>query len=794
MNDINTKYSRSDQRYHKSSLAGKIALLVIVFSAIGVAITGMGAYLSARRVLTTALAQENLTQALHSLGLSVGLVALAIVIISVPVAIILGRILTKPVIRLNEAFARMNDGEIEFDDQLFNDFKIRSEDEIGQMMTSLTMMIESRRQSVEAVEAIAKGDLTVEIKPSSQQDRMAYALIDMVGQLNLLYKEIEKAGYEVAFFGHFDYKGDPDILAGSYQDFVSGINQIMDGLIQPLRNASRYINQIGAGEIPEKITETYNGDFNILKDSINACIDGLGALVAGNEVLDHIDRNDFSRKIAGNYSGLYGSISESINRAVDQFNQIIMVVDAIAQGEFTYLDELKATGKLSEADTLTPSLIEMIETIQRLVEETRKMTQSAVAGDLSKRGDPNRFKGGYAKVINGFNLTLDAVIAPINEASEVMTALSKGNLQAGMTGDYAGEHAAIKTALNKTTQFLKRVVGEITMILINMQKGDLNHEITAYYHGDFFEIKKVLNDITTQLSSTLSEINVAAEQVENGAQQISSGGQALSQGATEQASAIEELTASIEEVAEETKKNAISANQARELTIGVQENAQIGNSQMKKMMSAMDEINTSSKNISKIIKVIDDIAFQTNILALNAAVEAARAGQHGRGFAVVAEEVRTLAARSAEAAKETTGLIEGSINRVEQGNVIADETAASLQTILEKIEEVTGIVSEIAKGSNEQASAIAEITQGIEQVSQVVQTNSATAEQSAAASEELSGQAEMLKHMIGAFKLKDLQEIGIESGKVEGGPMHQNLEQQQRVPEIILDEAETDKC
>ena len=417
-------------------------------------------------------------------------------------------------------------------------------------------------------------------------------------------------------------------------------------------------------------------------------------------------------------------------------------------------DELVNIGKRSDEDEFIPSLIQMIENIHSLVNEADEMTKLAVEGDLDHRGDPSRFRGEYAKVISGFNQTLDAVIEPIQATSAALNELAKGNLNFTMDGEFKGQHGQIQDDMNRTIDFLKKYVGEITATLQQIGEGDLSQEIKTYYHGDFVAIKLAINGITTRLSEVMKEIDDAAGQVEAGAIQISDGGQALSQGTTEQASAIQQLTASIEEVAAETKRNAQNANEANERAIEVRTNAEVGNSQMKKMVTAMVEINDSSNNISKIIKVIDDIAFQTNILALNAAVEAARAGQHGKGFAVVAEEVRSLAARSADAAKETTNLIEGSINKVQEGTQIADATAAALDEIVVGIQKVTDLIGNIAIASNEQASAIAQIDIGVDQVAQVISQNSATAEESAAASEELSSQAEMLKQMIAQFELR----------------------------------------
>ena len=361
-----------------------------------------------------------------------------------------------------------------------------------------------------------------------------------------------------------------------------------------------------------------------------------------------------------------------------------------------------------------------------------------------------------------------------------------------MVGSYQGDYAIIKADMNQTISFLKRYVEEITAILEEIGQGNLDQHISADYLGDFQAIKKALNQITANLSATMIEINIAAGQVESGSQQISDGGQALSQGTTEQASAIEQLTASIDEVASETKKNAVNANQANQRAIEVRSSAQYGNQQMQKMVAAMADINEASHSISKVIKVIDDIAFQTNILALNAAVEAARAGQHGKGFAVVAEEVRSLAGRSAAAAKETTGLIEGSINKVEVGAKIADQTEASLIEILQEIKKVADLVGNIARASNDQATEIAQITSGIEQVSTVVQTNSATAEESAAASQELSGQAEVLKQMVDAFKIKDIKKQAA-NPQPKPAPLTPAASSAPAPPRINLDDRDDDK-
>lgn len=306
--------------------------------------------------------------------------------------------------------------------------------------------------------------------------------------------------------------------------------------------------------------------------------------------------------------------------------------------------------------------------------------------------------------------------------------------------------------------FLSRIISNpVGMMLKTAEKiaeGDLDVEINYEGKDELGQLARAFKRMSDYLNDVMTNISISSDQVAVGATQVSSSSQALSQGATEQASSVEELTASIEQISAQTLQNAENAGRANEIALSSKADAVTGNDHMQGMLKAMDEINEASASISKIIKVIDDIAFQTNILALNAAVEAARAGQHGKGFAVVAEEVRNLAAKSANAAKETTALIEGSIKKSEGGTKIASETAVSLTKIVEGVSKAADLVGQIATASHEQSAGIAQINKAIQQVSEVIQTNSATSEESAAASEELSGQADMLKEQISRFKLK----------------------------------------
>lgn len=346
----------------------------------------------------------------------------------------------------------------------------------------------------------------------------------------------------------------------------------------------------------------------------------------------------------------------------------------------------------------------------------------------------------------------DPVIACANR----LKSLSEGDLHTEIDIiDRNDEIGLLIKSLRSTVKGLNVIINDISYHLGAIADSDFSKTIDNEYNGDFNSIVLSMKKISSYLNSMVRQVNESAEQVAAGSDQVSGGAQALSQGTTEQASSVEELSATLSEVSEQINNNADYANKANESSLESSKQVVLGNNYVKQMNEAMININNTSKEIAKIIKVIDDIAFQTNILALNAAVEAARAGAAGKGFAVVADEVRNLASKSAEAARSTTDLIENSMKAVENGAKISKQTEKALDLAVDKASIVANMIEEISKASSQQADAVSQVLVGIEQISAIVQSNSATAEESAAASEELSGQAQILKELVEGIKLKD---------------------------------------
>ncbi|MCL1882985.1 MAG: methyl-accepting chemotaxis protein [Defluviitaleaceae bacterium] len=544
------------------------------------------------------------------------------------------------------------------------------------------------------------------------------------------------------------------------KSILKPVDQLVDLVSNVTRgnvNFNRNID-IADDEIGQLTKDVYN-----LADVIRGIVYDLATMKN-----EFISEGNIDYKVDINkYQNSFREMIEGVHDIIDdQLNAIMLLLsslDSIKDGDFNA--EIK---DLPGKKMILPNTLRaVLANIKAVTVEIGNMIEAAVVkGDLDFKTDADGYNGDWQKIMLGLNDIAKAVNDPLKTIVLAMGEMKEGNFDldkidakirnAGYSSDakdYNGAFRLIINAFDETIVSTASYVNELGDVLSKIAGGDLGVRILREYVGSYNLIKGSVNEIQSTLHKTMSEISVASGQVLSGATQISTSATDLSSGTQQQASSIQELNASIDMINEQTKQNSENTHEANILSNKSTESAKEGNEAMQQMLEAMTKIKESSGNISKVIRVIQDIAFQTNLLALNAAVEAARAGEHGKGFAVVAEEVRNLAARSQEAATETTGMIEDSIKRVDTGSGIAETTARALDEIVSSANEVLQIINNISASSKEQAEAVGQVSIGLGQISNVVQNNSAVSEETAAAAEELNAQAELLQQLVSYFKL-----------------------------------------
>ena len=631
------------------------------------------------------------------------------------VGLVIGRSVEKALAALSKEASKLTSAAADGDLSVRGDEAVVPEEFrpiVTGMNATLDAIQEPVRVSCEYVQELAKGRnppaITAEYR--GEFARMRDAWNDLIGILERRQRDVETLT-RGAMAGDLGVRADPTKYSGNNAELISGVNDLLDLFGKPLAAAATHVDRLSRGDVPPPIAEAWPGELDQLRQNLNRCSTAVGALVADAKVLaDAAVEGKLSiRADAAKHEGDFRKIVQGVNDTLDAviapLRTAATCVDLIAKGE---IPPKIADPWRGDFQALQQNLNTCVDAVNALVADARALVKSAVEGKLSARAEASRHHGDFRKVIEGVNQTLDAVLTPVNEASQVLDKLARRDLTVRVRGEYRGDHAKIKDALNETA---------------------------------------------TSLHQALAQVAGSASQVSAAAGQIAASSQSVANGASQQASALEETGAQLESMASMTKRASESAQEANRLATGAREAAREGAASMEQMSGAMARIRASAEGTSQIIKDINEIAFQTNLLALNAAVEAARAGEAGRGFAVVAEEVRSLALRSKDAATRTEALIRESVKEAGEGESTAQGMNEKLGLIAGSISKVSDIVAEIASSAREQATGIDQLNAAVAQMDKVTQANAANSEESSSASTELSGQAQELADMVGAFRL-----------------------------------------
>jgi methyl-accepting chemotaxis protein len=595
------------------------------------------------------LAEEHANDA-RSLSLMLGGLAL---VLSIVLGFLIIRSITKPVGEVADAARKMAAGD-------FN-FKLEStaKDEVGDVVRAVA----SVQGAVQAMTADA--------------NMLAVAAVD----------------------GKLATRADASKHKGDFQKIVTGVNNTLDAVIGPLNVAANYVDRISKGDIPAKITDTYNGDFNVLKNNLNTCVEAVNKLVADANMLSaaavqgKLSTRADAAQHQGDFQKIVAGVNQTLDAVIGPLNVAANYVDRISKGDIP--DKITDTYN-GDFNLIKNNLNVCIDAVDKLVADAKALSAAAVAGKLETRADATQHQGDFRKIVEGVNATLDAVVSPIQDVQRVMGA---------------------------------------------MEQGDMTETIVKPYQGDFAVLKDAINNTISKLSETIAQIITAADALSNASGQVSATAQSLSQSSSEQAASVEETTASLEQMTASVAQNTENAKVTDNMATKAAKEAGEGGEAVGKTVDAM-------KSIADKIGIIDDIAYQTNLLALNAAIEAARAGEHGKGFAVVAAEVRKLAERSQVAAQEIGQLAGSSVKMAEQAGSLLKEMVPTIQ-------KTSDLVQEIASASQEQSSGVGQINNAMGQLNKATQQNASASEELAATAEELGGQAGQLQQLMEFFSVDE---------------------------------------
>ncbi len=525
-------------------------------------------------------------------------------------------------------------------------------------------------------------------------------------------------------------------------------------ITKPIKQLMRCADKVVNGDFSEKIAITQtNDEIDQLSNHIAQMVSIFEAII--NEVSKfnvEFSQGDIEARLnSEGFHGRYKDIIDSINNLVNIFGEdnttLIGYMKNIGEGIFDF-EVKKFPGKKV---ILTNTITNVQSNLIQVSNEINNLIKQATAGNLNCRFNSNQYQGDWKNIMDALNMLVTAISIPLREVQHVLSRIEEGDFSAKMEGKFEGEFATMQSSLNQTTHEVGSYITEISEILKDVSNGNLKKGIIRNYVGQYDQIKLSINNIIQTLNRVICDIGISANNVLSGANQISLSSIDLANGATKQTSSIAELMSSIKMISEKTQLNTTNSQTATELSDRSIENARLGNEDMDRMLSSMDGIKESSNNISKLTKVIEEIAFQINLLAFNASIEASRAGQYGRGFSVVAGEVRNLALRSQEAVSETTQLIEESIEKVDTGTKIANITASALNTIINDVVSISKMINQIFSSTKEQGQAIYMVNDEITEISSVVQSNSAASEETASAAEELVSLSQALTNAVSYF-------------------------------------------